>query len=110
MSDHDRLFDVKLDERPVHEISLSFWCPHLRPWPARMTEARAIHGDDTISLGQRRKYPADLKILQHGAVAVQQDERRSLASLEIMEVDPFNIEEVAGRWVVPLRSPGAPSD
>jgi hypothetical protein len=72
-----------------------------------MTEARAIHGDDTISLGQRRKYPADLKILQHGAVAVQQDERRSLASLEIMEVDPFNIEEVAGRWVVPLRSPGA---
>jgi hypothetical protein len=27
-----------------------------------------------------------------------------------MEVDPFNIEEVAGRWVVPLRSPGAPSN
>src|SRR4029077_12901477 len=33
MSDHDRLFDVKLNERLVHEISLSFWCPHLRPWP-----------------------------------------------------------------------------
>jgi len=75
-----------------------------------MTEARAIHGDDTISLGQRRKYPADLKILQHGAVAVQQDERRSLASLEIMEVDPFNIEEAAGGWVVSLRPPSAPSD
>ena len=69
-----------------------------------MTEARAIHGDDTISLGQRRKYPADLKILQHGAVAVQQDERRSLASLEIMEVDPFNIEEAAG-WVGCLAPP-----
>src|SRR5712671_2161140 len=55
MSDHDRLFDVKLNERPVHEISLSFWCPHLRPWPARMTEARAIHGDDTISLGRRER-------------------------------------------------------
>src|SRR5712675_1799169 len=51
----DRLFDVKLNERPVHEISLSFWCPHLRPWPARMTEARAIHGDDTISLGRRER-------------------------------------------------------
>jgi len=75
-----------------------------------MTEARAIHGDDTISLGQRRKYPADLKILQHGAVAVQQDERRSLASLEIMEVNPFNIEEAAGGWVFPLCLPGAPSD
>ena len=110
MSDHDRLFDVKLNERLVHEISLSFWCPHLRPWPARMTEARAIHGDDTISLGQRRKYPADLKILQHGAVAVQQDERRSLASLDIMEVDPFNIEEAAGGWVFPLRLSSPPSD
>src|SRR5260370_25300443 len=108
MSDHDRLFDLKLNERPVHEISLSFWCPHLRPWPARMTEARATHGDDTISLGQRRKYPADLKILQHGAVAVQQDERRPLASLEIMEVDPFDSERKTGRWVVSSPTPGAP--
>ena len=49
MPDHDRPFDVKLNERLVHEISLSFWCPHLRPWPARMTEARAIHGDDTMA-------------------------------------------------------------
>jgi hypothetical protein len=75
-----------------------------------MTEARAIHGDDTISLGQRRKYPADLKILQHGAVAMQQDERGSLASLEIMEVDSFNIEEAAGGLVFPLRPSSAPSD
>src|SRR6202045_5020506 len=108
MSDHDRLFDVKLNKRLVHEISLSFWCPHLRPWPARMTEARAIHGDDTISLGQRRKYPADLKILQHGAVAVQQDERRSLASLELLEVDPSPLEAARALGVVPLTRPGAP--
>jgi hypothetical protein len=110
MPDHDRLFDVKLNERLVNEFSLSVWCPNLRPWPARVTEARTIHGDDAISLRQRRKYPADLEILQHGAVAVQQDERRSLASLEIMEVNPFNIEEAAGGWVLPLCPPGAPSD
>jgi hypothetical protein len=110
MPDHDRLFDIKLNERLVNEFSLSIWCPNLRPWPARVTEARAIHGYDAISLGQRLKHSADLKILQHRTVAVQQDERRSLASLEIVEVDPFNIEEAAGGWVFPLRPSSAPSD
>ena len=46
----------------------------------------------------------------HGAVAVQQDEGQALALLEIMEVDPLDIEEAAGRWVVPLRLTCASSD
>src|ERR1700730_13180428 len=110
MPDHDRLLDVQLNECLVYELSLRGWCPILRPWPVRVTKARAIDGDDAISLGQRHKYPADLKILNHGAVAVQQDERRSLASLEIMEVDSFNIEEAAGGLVFSLRPSSAPSD
>ena len=62
-----------------------------------MTEARAIDGDDAISLGQPFEYPANLKILHHGAVTVQQDEGRSFASLEVMQADPFDIKEAAGR-------------
>src|ERR1700730_11612249 len=75
-----------------------------------MTEARSVDGDDAISLRQSSEDPADFEIPRHCAVAVQQHERRSLASLEIMEVDPFNIEEAAGGWVVSLRPPSAPSD
>jgi hypothetical protein len=74
-----------------------------------MTEARAIDGDDAISLGQPLDYPANLKILHHGAVAVQQDKGWPLAPLEVMEADPFDIEEAADRWVLPLRQTCAAS-
>src|SRR6476619_8510634 len=103
MPDNDRLLDVEMNERLVHEFSLSGRCPTLRPWPVCMTKARAIDGDDAISLGQPFEYPANLKVLHHGAVAVQQDEGRALAPLEIVEVDPLDIEEAAEGWVVPLR-------
>lgn len=103
MPDNDRLFDVEMYERLVHELSLSGRCPILRPWPVRMTKARAIDGDDSISLGQPFEYPANLKILHHGAVTVQQDERRSFASLAVMQTDTFDIKEAAGRGVVSLR-------
>jgi hypothetical protein len=68
-----------------------------------VTEARAINGDDAVLLGQPFDYPANLKILHHDAVTVQQDKGRPLASLQVMEADSLDIEEVTGWWVVPLR-------
>jgi hypothetical protein len=68
-----------------------------------VTEARAIDGDDAVPLGQSFDYPANLKILHHGAVTVQQDKGWPLASLQVMEADSLDIEEVTGWWVVPLR-------
>src|SRR5689334_23288768 len=110
MPDNDCLLDFELNERFVHQLSLSCRCPPPRPWSVRVTEARTIDGDDAISVGQPFEYSADLKILHHGAVAVQQDEGWSLTSLEIMEAEPFDIEEAAGRWVVPLRRTCTSSD
>src|SRR5437763_13036831 len=92
-----------MNERLMHDFSLSGRCPTPRLWPACVTEARAIDGDDTVPLGQPFDYPANLKILHHGAVTVQQDKGRPLASLQVMETDPLDIEEATGGWVVPLR-------
>jgi hypothetical protein len=68
-----------------------------------VTEARAINGDDAVLLGQPFDYPANLKILHHDAVTVQQDKGWPLASLQVMEADSLDIEEVTGWRVVPLR-------
>jgi hypothetical protein len=87
----------------MHDFSLSGRCPTPRPWPVCVTEARAIDGDDAVPLGQPFDYPANLKILHHGAVTVQQDKGWPLASLQVMEADSLDIEEVTGWWVVPLR-------
>ena len=103
MPDNDRLVDLQVTERFVHEFSLSGRCPTLRPWPVCVTEARAIDSDDSISLGQPFEYPANLKVLHHGAVTVQQDKGRPLASLQVMKADSLDIEEATGWWVVPLR-------
>jgi|SRR5437763_4509474 len=92
-----------MNERLVHDSSLSGRCPTLRSWPVCVTEARTIDSDDSISLGQLIEYPANLKILHHGAVTVQQDEGRSFASLEVMQPDTFDIKEAADRGSVPLR-------
>ena len=110
MPDHDRLPDAQLNERPVHKFSLGGWRPNLRPGPVGVTEARPIKGDDAILLRQSIEYPADFEILHHGGIAVQQDYRRSMASIEIMEVNPVDIEEGAGGRIVSLRLTGAPSD
>jgi hypothetical protein len=75
-----------------------------------VAEPRPIDCDNAISLSQPFKYTANFEILHHGAVTVQQDEGRSLASLEVMEADPSNIEEAADGWVVPLRPTCASSD
>jgi hypothetical protein len=107
---HDRLLDAQLNKRLVHEFSLSGCRPGLRPGPVGVTKARPIKGDDAISLSQSIEYPADFEILHHGAIAVQEDDRRSIASIEIMKVNTVDIEEAAGGRVVPLGLTGAASD
>ena len=110
MPDDDRLFDSKLNERLMHKVSLSHRCPTLRPCSVRVTEARAIERNNAVSLGQPFEYPANLKVLHHSAIAVQQDKRWAFASLEVMQVDPLDTKEAAGLWVVPLRLTCASSD
>jgi hypothetical protein len=46
----DRLLDIELNERLVHEFSLNSWCPSSRPRLVRMTETKSIEGDDAIAL------------------------------------------------------------
>ena len=48
-------------------------------------------------------------ILDHGAIAVQQDERRSLAAFEVVNSDILDIEESTGGRMISLghaRAPG----
>jgi hypothetical protein len=103
MPDYDRLFNVQMNKRLVHEFSLSGRCPTLRSRSVCVTEARTIDGDDAKSLGQPFEYPANFEVLQHGAITVQQDEGRPFASLYVMKADPVDIKEAAEGWVVPLR-------
>jgi hypothetical protein len=52
-----------------------------------MAEARTVEHDDAVSLGQVVDDSADLEILDHCAVAMQQDDRRAVAPVEVMEAE-----------------------
>jgi hypothetical protein len=52
-------------------------------------------------LGQPFDYPANLKILHHGAITVQQEEGWPLASLQVMEAHSLDIEEVGLKPATP---------
>jgi hypothetical protein len=50
--------------------------------------------------------PTDGKILDHGAVAVEQHDRLALAALDVVQTYAINIEEPAHRRGLALGSPG----
>jgi hypothetical protein len=103
VADNDRLFNVQMNERLAQQYRViavdrpGFGHtnrPRSRIWtPA--AQAEVVH--------KALDHPANLKILHHDAVTVQQDKGWPLASLQVMEADSLDIEEVTGRRVVPLR-------
>jgi hypothetical protein len=74
-----------------------------------MTKAGAIDRNHPKSLRQPIKDPANREILDHRAVAMQQDERGPFASYEIVQTHTVDIEKAADRWMVPLGLPRPPS-
>ena len=56
----------------------------------------------------RSTRPLEFEILDHAAVAVQQDERRSRPALDVMHSGATHGQEPACRWIVPLRLPRQP--
>ena len=66
-----------------------------------MAEARTIENDDAIILGGQIDQTAGFEILDHAAIAVQQDQRRARATFDIVQPDAVYLQELAsGRIVV----------
>ena len=64
-------------ESAVNQFSLCCRGPDNITRPITMAEARTIENDDAIILGGQIDQTAGFEILDHAAVAVQQDKRRA---------------------------------
>ncbi len=77
VSEHDRRCGVQLQQRPVDQVGLRLG----RPDRAARTPAVAISGavehDDPVGPGGFVQQPARLEVLDHAAIAVQQNQRRA---------------------------------
>ena len=64
-----------------------------------MPIAGTIEHDDPVLPGRQVDKPAGDEVLDHAAVAMQQDQRRSLATFQVMEADPVHLYEPADRGI-----------
>jgi hypothetical protein len=65
-----------------------------------MAEARTIETDDAITLGGYIDQAAGFEILDHAAIAVQQDQRRPRAAFDIVKMDAVYFQKLTSRRIV----------
>jgi hypothetical protein len=56
-----------------------------------------------MTLSCERRDAADLPVLDHGTVAVEEDYRRAAALLDVMEPDALDVEEASPRRMLAFR-------
>src|SRR5215212_487296 len=86
----------------MDEVGLSFRRPNRAAGTIAVAVSRSVKGDDTVVLGGHVDKAARLEILDHAAIAVQQDQWFAFASLNVMDANPADLEEMAGRRILAL--------
>src|SRR5262245_7859946 len=102
-------FEPEAAHSSLHEIGLGSGRPGPRPRPFTMTKARPVEGHDPVPRRQLLDDAADLELLHHGAIAVQEKDRRLLAArVDIMEANSVDANKTPLRRVSAQGSPRAP--
>jgi hypothetical protein len=67
-----------------------------------VAEPRAVERDYPVLSGCPIDQSADLEVLDHASIAVQQDERNAFAALDVVELDTVHLDQPASRRIVAL--------
>src|SRR5215204_4059753 len=86
----------------MDEVGLSFRRPNRAAGTIAVAVSRSVKGDDTVVPGGHVNKAARLEILDHAAIAVQQDQWFAFASLNVMDANPADLKEMAGRRILAL--------
>ena len=105
VAENDRRRGVELDQRAVDQVGLRLRRPDRAAGPLAVAIARPVEDDHPVGLGRLRDEPARLEVLDHAAVAVQQDQRLALPALDVVQPHPVDLEELAFRGIAALRAP-----
>ena len=79
MSEDDCRRGVEFPERFVDQVGLRLRRPDSTARSPAVTVPRPVEDDDAIFLAALSRSPLKLEVLNHAAIAVQQDERLALA-------------------------------
>jgi hypothetical protein len=106
MADHYRSFDAQATKRGDEQIGLTFRCPD--PFSSRSLAkavSRSVESDHAMSRREPVKHAAATKIFGARPVSVEQHDRCSDTSLEVVQADAVHLYETARRGIVGFRTP-----
>jgi hypothetical protein len=89
-------------QRLVDQLGLRLGAPESAMRAIAMAEARAIQDDDAMAALQQAHPVGDGEILCHRAIAVQQDDDRTLALVQFMQPRAIHLDEAAARRIAPF--------
>src|SRR5437763_16587441 len=89
-------------ERRTDQIGLRRKSPCDLSRPLAMTESGSVKGKYAILLSQPINQAAAVEIFDHAAVAVQEDDHRSAAALDVVQPHSVNLKKASLGRVEPL--------
>lgn len=85
MTQDNGLGHTKPIKRCTEEIGLGLRAPHPAAWPRAVPIAGTVEHHDPVLARHHPNQSAGEEVLDHAAIAMQQNQRRSLATLQVME-------------------------
>jgi hypothetical protein len=108
MPKQGRASDADLRERSVDQVRLGLIGPNGAAWPIAVTKSGTVKYDDPVLFRREIDEAAGQEILDHAAIAMEQDQWLSFPPHNIMEPDPVHLDEFSDWGIVPLSLIGAP--
>jgi hypothetical protein len=102
MSKHRCAWDTDLLERTMDQLRLRLRRPDRSARARTMPEAGTVESNDAIFSRGHVEDAARFKILNHGAVAVEENDRLAGTALKIVKPDAVDFDKLADRWIVTL--------
>jgi len=90
----------------MNEVGLGLRSPDGAARALAVTVARPIERNHSIFLGSHVNKTARVEILDHAAVAMQQDKRLPATPLKKVQLHAMDVEKFARWWIVTLSLPG----
>jgi len=93
MPKHNRPLNIQPIKCLLEQICLCFRGPNDIPGPQAVSKSRAVEHDHPVIRSCQMNQAARLEILDHAAIAMEQDQGASGSALDIVQANAVDVDE-----------------
>ena len=110
MPEHDRAMHVQKAQRLGKEVGLRERAIAPAPWPLAMAVPRPVERDDAVVFACLAYQPAEHEVFDHASEPVQENERRALPHVDVVQPHAVDGDESPERRICALHRFNFPPD